>query len=61
MAAFLGDAEEVHIPYNTFHGGFEGDGQSLSGFDLALNSSSNYQQVCYVYNDMKYYTKSKVT
>ncbi len=58
MAAFLGDAEEVHIPYNTYHGGFEGDGQSLAEFDLSLNSSPNYKQVCHVYKGVKYYTKS---
>ncbi len=57
MAAFLGEPEEVHIPYNTYHGGFEGDGQSLAGFDLPLNSSPDWKQVCCVYKNIKYYTK----
>lgn len=57
MAAFLGEPEEVHIPYNTFHGGFEGDGQSLAEFDLSLNSNPDYQQVCKIYKDIKYYKK----
>lgn len=54
MAAFLSDAEEVHIPYNTFHGGFEGNGQSLADFDLPLNSSKDWKQVCSVYRNVKY-------
>jgi hypothetical protein len=29
MAAFLGNANEVHIPYNTYYGGFESNSQSL--------------------------------
>jgi hypothetical protein len=29
MAAFLGNADEVHIPYNTYYGGFESNSQSL--------------------------------
>lgn len=57
MAAFLGEPEEVHIPYNTYHGGFEGDGQSLAEFDLPLNSIKDWKQICSVYKDMKYYTK----
>lgn len=30
MAAFLGNANEVHIPYNTYYGGFESNSQSLA-------------------------------
>ena len=30
MAALLGDADEVHIPYNTYYGGFESNSQSLA-------------------------------
>ena len=30
MAALLGNASEVHIPYNTYYGGFESNGQSLA-------------------------------
>lgn len=33
MAAFLGDAEEVHIPYNLYYGGEEGYDQSLAEFN----------------------------
>lgn len=57
MGAFLSDAEEVHIPYNTFHGGFEGNSQNLSDFDLSLNSTENWKQVCHIYKDVKYYNK----
>jgi hypothetical protein len=30
MAAFLGNANEIHIPYNTYYGGFESNSQSLA-------------------------------
>jgi hypothetical protein len=30
MAALLGDADEVHIPYNKYYGGFESNSQSLA-------------------------------
>jgi hypothetical protein len=30
MAAFLGSANEVHIPYNTYYGGFQSNSQSLA-------------------------------
>jgi hypothetical protein len=30
MAAFLGNADEIHIPYNTYYGGFESNSQSLN-------------------------------
>ena len=57
MAAFLGDAKEVHIPYNTFHGGFEGNGQNLADFDLPLNSNEDWKHICNVYRNVKYYSK----
>ena len=30
MAALLGNASEIHIPYNTYYGGFESNSQSLA-------------------------------
>jgi len=33
MAAYLGNATEVHIPYNSFYGGAEYNGQHLAEFD----------------------------
>jgi hypothetical protein len=30
MAAYLGNATELHIPYNTYYGGFESNSQSLA-------------------------------
>jgi hypothetical protein len=30
MAALLGNADEIHIPYNTYYGGFESNSQSLA-------------------------------
>jgi hypothetical protein len=30
MAAFLGNADEIHIPYNTYYGGVESNSQSLA-------------------------------
>lgn len=30
MAALLGNANEIHIPYNTYYGGFESNSQSLA-------------------------------
>ena len=30
MAALLGSATEVHIPYNMYYGGFESNSQSLA-------------------------------
>jgi hypothetical protein len=30
MAAYLGNASEIHIPYNTYYGGFESNAQSLA-------------------------------
>jgi len=50
MAAFLGQADEVHIPYNSYYGGFEGSGQSLAEFD---------DKVCKVYYDVEYWTPEK--
>ena len=30
MAALLGNADEIHIPYNTYYGGYESNNQSLA-------------------------------
>ena len=46
LAAYLGNAEEVHIPYNTFYGGAEGYEQSLAEFN----------EKCKVYRDLTYWT-----
>jgi hypothetical protein len=51
MAAYLSNPTEVHIPYNTFHGGYEGTGQSLSEF----------AEECKVYWNMSYWTPSEQT
>jgi len=45
MAAFLGQADEIHIPYNTFYGGVEEYGQSLADFS----------DKCRVYHDIGYW------
>jgi hypothetical protein len=46
LAAYLGNAEEVHIPYNTFYGGAEGYEQSLADFN----------EKCKVYHNITYWT-----
>lgn len=45
MAAMLGSANEVHIPYNTYYGGFESNSQSLA----ECNESAK------LYRDMTYW------
>lgn len=45
MAAFLGNANEIHIPYNTYYGGIEGNSQSLA--ECSPNSK--------LYKDMTYW------
>jgi hypothetical protein len=45
MAALLGNADEVHIPYNTYYGGFESNNQSLA------ECSSTAK----IYHDMTYW------
>lgn len=45
MAALLGNADEVHIPYNTYYGGFESNSQSLA--ECGPNSK--------LYNNMTYW------
>jgi hypothetical protein len=45
MAAYLGNAKEVHIPYNNYYGGFEGCEQSLADFS----------DHCKVYYDVDYW------
>lgn len=48
MATFLNkNINEVHIPYNTFHGGEEGNGQNLSSFS----------DKCIVYKGLSYWNK----
>jgi len=46
MAAFLGEADEIHIPYNSYYGGEEGHDQSLSDFN----------DKCKVYYSVDYWT-----
>lgn len=48
MAAYLGHAKEVHIPYNNYYGGSEGCEQSLAEFN----------DNCKVYYDVDYWTPS---
>lgn len=45
MAAMLGNADEIHIPYNSYYGGFESNSQSLA------QCSENAK----VYYDMDYW------
>jgi hypothetical protein len=45
IAAFLGDAGEVHIPYHSYHGGFEGIGCNLEKFN----------DNCFIYKNMEYW------
>jgi hypothetical protein len=44
MAALLGNADEVHIPYNTYYGGFESNGQNLreTGSNAHLYENMTY-------------------
>jgi len=51
LAAYLGNAQEIHIPYNNYYGGIEGVEQSLAEFD----------DNCKVYNDIKYWLPTKKT
>jgi hypothetical protein len=46
LAAYLGNAEEVHIPYNSFYGGAEGYEQNLADFN----------EKCKVYREVGYWT-----
>lgn len=46
MAAFLGQGKEIHIPYNDFYGGKEGNHQNLDEFNMN----------CKVYYDAVYWT-----
>ena len=45
MAAYLGNANEIHIPYNTYYGGFESNSQSLA--ECGPNAK--------IYHDMTYW------
>lgn len=49
MAAYLGEANEVHIPYNSYYGGEKGYEQHLSEFN----------EKCKVYYDMRYWFPKK--
>ena len=51
MAALLGDADEIHIPYNTYYGGFESNSQSLA--ECGENSK--------VYHGMTYWFPKKAS
>lgn len=33
LAAYFGNADEIHMPYNSYYGGENGDGQHLTGFN----------------------------
>jgi hypothetical protein len=33
LAAYFGDADEIHMPYHSYYGGEEGDGQHLAAFN----------------------------
>ena len=48
MAAYLGNAEEVHIPYNSYYGGIEGYEQHLA----------DCNELCKVYYDVPYWLPS---
>lgn len=49
IAAYLGNADEIHIPYNTYYGGFEGSEQSLAEFS----------DKCKVYYNVNYWLPKK--
>jgi hypothetical protein len=51
MAAYLGNAKEVHIPYNNYYGGYDGCEQSLAEF----------HDNCNVYYDVDYWIPSIAT
>lgn len=51
MAAFLGHAEEIHIPYNTFYGGHDSCEQSLDEFS----------DKCKVYYNVEYWLPKKTS
>lgn len=49
LAAYLGNAKEIHIPYNNYYGGFESCEQSLAEFN----------DNCKVYRDVDYWFPKK--
>lgn len=49
MAAYLGNAKEIHIPYNHYYGGFESCEQSLADFN----------DNCKMYYDVDYWLPKK--
>jgi hypothetical protein len=44
IGAYLGEASEIHIPYNSYHGGYKGNGPHLGSFS----------DKCILYTDMEY-------
>lgn len=50
LAAFFGKATEVHIPYNSYYGGYENYGQSLAEFS----------KECKVYYDTEYWIPKQI-
>jgi hypothetical protein len=51
LAAYLGNAENIHIPYNFFYGGANGHGQHLAEFN----------DKCTVHYRDEYWTPSEKT
>lgn len=49
MAAYLGKAEEIHIPYNTYYSGYESNSQSLA----ECNENSKIYNITYWYPKTK--------
>jgi hypothetical protein len=49
MAAYLGNANEIHIPYNAYYGGFDSTEQSLADFN----------DKCKVYYNVNYWFPKK--
>lgn len=45
IAAFLGITKEIHIPYHSYHGGYDGTGSSLGIFN----------NNCFIYENMEYW------
>ena len=48
LAAYFGNASEIHIPYHSYHGGEEGNGQHLGAFN----------DKCKLYYSIDYWTPS---
>jgi hypothetical protein len=54
LAAFLGKAKEVHIPYNSYYGGYESTNQSLG--DICSDTDNSVK--CKVYYNTEYWLPS---